>query len=154
MLDFGPVRFFHAFGEGASMKLSSLVVLFACFLIGVLAYGQGVGASGDLTGTVTDPSNAVVVNATVTVTDAQKGIKRPDTTDNQGQYHVLNLQPGSYNVNVEKSGFGTELAKGVVVIIGQTTVMDFRMKVSTATETVEVTSVPPAVETERGHQGN
>jgi hypothetical protein len=136
------------------MKLSNLVVLFSCFLIGGLAYGQGVGASGDLTGTVTDPSNAVVVNATVTVTDAQKGIKRTDSTDNLGQYRVLNLQPGSYSVNVEKSGFGTELAKGVVVIIGQTTVMDFHMKVSAATETVEVTSVPPAVETERGHQGN
>jgi len=53
------------------MKLSSLAkVLFACLILGSMAYGQGVADSGDIAGTVTDPSNAVVANATVTVNNA------------------------------------------------------------------------------------
>jgi hypothetical protein len=137
------------------LKLRNVVqVLFACFLFSGLANAQGVGASGDIIGTVTDPSNAVVPNATITVTEAEKGIKRSNVTDSGGVFHFLNLQPGAYGVNVAKSGFQTELANGVVVTIGQTTVVDFHLKVSAATETVEVTAAPPVVELERGHQAN
>ena len=137
------------------LKLRNIVqVLFACFLISGLAHAQGVGASGDITGTVTDPSKAVVANATVTVTNAEKGIRRADISDALGVYRFPGLQPGTYSVNVAKTGFQPEEAKGVVVVIGQTTLMDFQMKVSPATETVEVTATTPLIETEKGHQAN
>ena len=94
------------------MRLSSLVqVLFAFLLISGLAHAQGVGASGDISGTVTDPSNAVVANATITVADEGKGIKRSNVTDSGGVFHFLNLQPGAYSVTVAKTGFQTELAR-------------------------------------------
>ena len=137
------------------MKLSSLVqVVFICLFFGCLAQAQGVGASGDITGTVTDPSNAVVANATITVTNAERGIKRTDTTDALGVYRFPGVQPGAYSVTVVKTGSQTEEAKGVVVVIGQTTLMDFQMKVSPATETIEVTAMTPLIETEKGHQAN
>ena len=83
------------------LKLRNVVqVLFACFLISGLARAQGVGASGDITGTVTDPSHAVVASATVTVTNAEKGIRRTDLTDALGVYRFPSLQPGPYSVTV------------------------------------------------------
>jgi hypothetical protein len=103
---------------------------------------------------VTDPSGAVVTNATVTATDVAKGIKHTVATDNNGQYRLTGLQPAAYSVSVSKSGFQTELAKNVVVNVGQTSTVDFPMKVSQVSEQVEVTAEPPVVETERGAQAN
>jgi hypothetical protein len=135
-----------------------LIHLLRVFLAGLLltgmAYAQGVGASGDIRGTVTDPSGAVVTNATVTATDVAKGIKHTVATDNNGQYRLTGLQPAAYSLSVAKSGFQTELAKNVVVNVGQTSTVDFPMKVSQVSEQVEVTAEPPVVETERGAQAN
>ena len=101
-----------------------LIHLLRVFLAGLLltgmVYAQGIGASGDIRGTVTDPSGAVVTNATVTATDVARGIKHTVSTDNNGQYRLTGLQPAAYSVSVSKSGFQTELAKNVVVNIGQT----------------------------------
>ena len=55
------------------MKVVSIFLM--CLLVSGLALAQGVGASGDLRGTVTDPSGAIVAGATVTATDVAKGIK-------------------------------------------------------------------------------
>jgi hypothetical protein len=135
-----------------------LIHLLRVFLAGLLltgmVYAQGVGASGDIRGTVTDPSGAVVTNATVTATDVAKGIKHTVATDNNGQYRLTGLQPAAYSVSVSKSGFQTELAKNVVVNVGQTSTVDFPMKVSQVSEQVEVTAEAPVVETERGAQAN
>jgi hypothetical protein len=119
-----------------------------------MVFAQGIGASGDIRGTVTDPSGAVVTAANVTATDIAKGIKHTVATDANGQYRLTNLQPATYSVSVSKSGFQSELAKNVVVNVGQTSTVDFPMKVSQVSEQVEVTAEPPVVETERGAQAN
>lgn len=135
-----------------------LIHLLRVFLAGLLltgmVYAQGVGASGDIRGTVTDPSGAVVTNATVTATDVARGIKHTVATDNNGQFRLTGLQPAAYSLSVSKSGFQTELAKNVVVNVGQTSTVDFPMKVSQVSEQVEVTAEAPVVETERGAQAN
>ncbi|HEY2498597.1 MAG TPA: carboxypeptidase regulatory-like domain-containing protein [Candidatus Angelobacter sp.] len=137
------------------MRLIHLFRTFlACLLLSGMVYAQGVGASGDIRGTVTDPSGAVVTNANVTATDVAKGIKHTVTTDNNGQYHLTSLQPATYSLSVTKSGFQTEVAKTVVVNVGETSTVDFPMKVSQVSESVEVTAEPPVVETERGAQAN
>jgi Carboxypeptidase regulatory-like domain len=137
------------------MKSIHLLRIFlACLLLTGMVYAQGVGSSGDIRGTVTDPSGAVVTNATVTATDVDKGIKHTVTTDNGGQFHLTGLQPATYSLSVSKTGFQSELAKNVVVNVGQTSTVDFPMKVSQVSEQVEVTTEPPVVETERGAQAN
>ena len=137
------------------MRLIHLFRTFlACLLLSGMVYAQGVGASGDIRGTVTDPSGAVVINANVTATDVAKGIKHTVTTDNNGQYHLTSLQPATYSLSVTKTGFQTEIAKSVVVNVGETSTVDFPMKVSQVSESVEVTAEPPVVETERGAQAN
>jgi hypothetical protein len=129
-------------------------VLVVCFLLTGLIYAQGVGASGDIRGTVSDPSGAIVAGANVTVTDVAKGIKHTITTDSGGQYHVFGLLPATYSVSVAKAGFQPEVAKTVPVVIGQTATVNFQLKVSEVSETVEVTAEVPVVETERGSQSN
>lgn len=137
------------------MRLVHLLRIFlACLLLTGMVYAQGVGASGDIKGTVTDPSGAVVTNANVTATDVAKGIKHTVATDNSGQFRLTGLQPATYSVSVSKPGFQSEIAKSVVVNVGQTSTVDFPMKVSQVSEEVEVTAEPPVVETERGAQAN
>ena len=87
--------------------LSLLRMISACLLLSGMAYAQGVGASGDITGIVTDPTGAVITKGTVTATDAAKGLKRSADTDSDGRYTIAGLQPAVYNISVSKSGFQT-----------------------------------------------
>ena len=133
--------------------------LFACVLVCLLlatsaVYAQGVGSSGDLVGTVRDPSGAVLPKVAITVADGQTGFKREVTTDATGQYRVAGLPPSTYDVSAQMSGFATEIRKGVMVQVGQTVVADFQLKVSQVATEIEVTGLPPVVETERGSQAN
>ncbi|HZD94457.1 MAG TPA: TonB-dependent receptor [Candidatus Sulfotelmatobacter sp.] len=134
--------------------MNLLRIVLACLLLTGVMFAQGVGASGDIKGTVTDPSGALVANATVTATDVDKGLKHTTASDNNGQFHLTGLQPATYNVSVSKSGFQPVIAKNVVINIGQTNTVNFPMKVSQVSEQVEVTTEPPVVETERGAQAN
>jgi hypothetical protein len=135
-------------------RVQLLRIIFACLLLTGMVYAQGVGASGEIRGTVTDPSGAVVGNASITATDIDKGIKHTVASDGNGQFHLAALPPARYSVSVSKSGFQSEVAKNVVVNVGQTSTVDFPMKVSQVSEQVEVTAEPPVVETERGAQAN
>src|SRR5208283_5529906 len=63
--------------------------------------------TGRILGSVTDQSGAAVSDATVTITDAQRGITRALSTDQAGLYVAPNLSPGTYKVRVEAKGFKT-----------------------------------------------
>lgn len=137
------------------MKVTKILGLFICLLLAAgMACAQGVGASGELKGTVTDPSGAVISKATVTATESDKGIKRVAVTDSDGQFHFAALPPAAYDISVQAGGFQTSVQKGAVVAIGQTLVLDFHLKVSKATESVEVTTEPPVVDTQQAGQSN
>ncbi len=135
--------------------MKSLACLVLCLaLASGAAYAQGVGSSGNIQGTVTDPSGALLPKAVVTVAGAQTGLKRTAVTDAAGQFRVANLAPATYDVTVEVQGFTSEVRKGVVVSIGQTVISDFQMKVLKVATEVEVSSEAAVVETERSSQAN
>ncbi len=135
--------------------MKSLASVFVCLLLATsLAHAQGVGSSGDITGTVTDSSGAFLPKVTVSVVDTQTGLKRTAVTDGAGQYRVAGLSPSTYEVSAGLPGFATDLRKSVPVAVGQTVVSDFRMKPSQVGTVIEVTSEPPVVETERGSQAD
>ncbi|MFQ5776943.1 MAG: carboxypeptidase regulatory-like domain-containing protein [Terriglobia bacterium] len=138
------------------MKTGSRAVLLLTFLVvGTSAgYAQGVGASGDIRGTVTDPSGAVVPQATVVVVNADKGIRRTDVADAAGAYRVTGLPPAAYDVTAESRGFETQIRKGVVVTVGQTVIVDFQLQVSAMATEVVVTTETPLLEPEKTHQAN
>src|SRR5438105_6641743 len=72
----------HCYLGGFMRLIHLLRVFLAGLLLTGMVYAQGVGASGDIRGTVTDPSGAVITNANVTATDIAKGIKHTVATDN------------------------------------------------------------------------
>jgi len=135
--------------------MKSLACTFVCLLLSAcMARAQGVGTSGDITGTVFDSVSAVLAGVTISVVDTQTGLKRTVLTDGAGQYRVAGLPPSTYAVSAAMTGFATELRKSVPVAIGQTVVSDFRMKPAQVATVIEVTSEPPVVETERGSQAD
>ena len=125
-----------------------------CLLLFGGAHAQGVGSSGDIKGTVTDPKGAVLPNAAVAVVGTETGLRRTAVTDDAGQYRVTNLPPATYDVSAELHGFDTAVRKGVTVTIGETVLADFQLNVSGVAGVVDVTSEAPVVETERAGQAN
>src|ERR1700692_3501710 len=135
------------------MKL--IACTFVCLLLAAsVAQAQGVGTSGDITGTVVDSVGALLPGVTVSVVDTQTGGRHTVMTDGAGQYRVAGLSPSSYEVSAALPGFATDLRRSVPVAVGQTVISDFRMKPSQVATVIEVTSEPPVVETERGSQAD
>jgi len=135
--------------------MKSLACTFVCLLLAAsVVQAQGVGSSGEITGTVVDSAGLVLPKVTISVVDTQTGLKRTVATDGAGQYRVAGLSPSTYEVSAALSGFATDLRKSVPVAIGQTVISDFRMKPAKVATVLEVTSEPPVVETERGSQAD
>lgn len=97
---------------------------------------------------MTDQANAIIPNAKVTVTSVSTGQAKSVTTDNDGRYVIPFLPPSEYKVVVEATGFSRTTRSGVNLEVGQSATLDFNLKVGSATETVEVTSDAPLLNTE------
>ncbi len=135
--------------------MKSIACVLGCLIVATfLAHAQGVGTSGEITGTVTDSSGGLVLKATVNVADSQTGLKRTVTTNSTGQYRAAGLPPATYDVSVEMAGFATEIRKAVTVAVGQTVTSDFKLNLSPVATVVEVTGQQAVVETERGSQAD
>ncbi len=101
--------------------------------------------SGDLTGTVTDPSGAVVSGATVTLKSDTTGATHTTTSNASGAYRFSLLQPGSYTVTANATGFSKSQTT-TSVAAGQATIADVKLSVGASSQTVEVTSAAPLVQ--------
>src|SRR6202790_4009762 len=110
------------------------------------AYAQGSGAN--LTGTVKDPSSAIIPNAQVSITDAATGIVRTVSTDVAGFYSAPNLLPGNYEVRVTAPGFSTQMQKGITLTVGAQQRLDITLQVGQVSQTIDVTTEAPQVELE------
>src|ERR1700730_10099879 len=118
------------------------------------ARAQGVGASASIRGTVIDPTGGVIAKASIVATDTLKGLQYTSLSGLDGQYELVGLAPSTYNVAASLSSFQTQIQKDVVVNVGEMVVLDFRLAVATTAQTVEVSAIPPVVETERGGQAD
>ncbi len=93
---------------------------------------------GSITGLVSDPSGARIVNCSVMVSNTETGVTRMVTTNRAGTYSVPNLLPGSYRITASAPGFGnTELA-GITIAVGTAQTLDFSLGVSSHIEQVNV----------------
>ena len=95
------------------------------------AYSQLAG-SGAITGSVTDPTGAVVPAADVTIRNADTGVERKIGTTDAGVYTAAFLPPGHYEVEVGKKGFATVLHKDLTLRVGQTLTVDVALSVQAA----------------------
>src|SRR5215831_1074513 len=117
------------------MMLKS-VLLALC--VSTLAFAQG--NTGNISGTVTDPTGAAVPGAAVTGTNAATGATAKTTTNEQGAYALPSLLAGSYRISVSKSGFRSEARSGVEVNAGVSVTVNIRLEVGQTSETVEVSA--------------
>ena len=106
--------------------------------------------TGDVVGTVVDQSNAVVANATVTLSSTETGVSETTKTSATGLYRFSLLKPGNYNLLVEQPGF-RKVSQSVVVGIGNVTTANIQLQVGQGTETVEVTGAAPLLQTENAN---
>jgi hypothetical protein len=103
--------------------------------------------SGDISGTVTDSSGAVIPNASVTVTNPRTGAKKMGTSSSSGSFRVSLLTPGRYHVTVTAAGFDSS-ATDVEVDAGVVATDDVKLQIGSASTTIEVTEAAPLLHTE------
>lgn len=97
-------------------------------------------SAGTITGTVTDPTGAVIPGATITVTDPATKTQRTSTSNKDGQFVLSNVQPGNYDLTAAKAGFSTDQITGLTISVGTQTSANFKMAVGSENTTVEVTA--------------
>ena len=109
--------------------------------------GNAQSTSGRVRGTVTDASGGAVATAMVTLVNSATNVKRETTTSASGEYQFLEVGVGTYEVNVNQTGFKKFVRKDVTVDLNQVVSVDISLQVGGSTETVEVTGQPPVVDT-------
>jgi len=108
---------------------------------------------GSIIGLVTDPAGARVAGAQVTVTNLDANQPVTLTTDENGQYTANLLRIGRYSVTVEKPGFQKAVQPSVDVGVNQTARVDIALQIGSATESVQVTTAAPLLQTESSSLG-
>ena len=124
-------------------------VAFACFLLLSVAHvslAQNTN-SGDIRGTVTDSSGAVMLGVSVTLTNNDTGVINKFVTNSNGLYDTNSILPGNYTVEFGKAGFATLKRGPIPIQVGIVTV-DATLKVGSSSQVVEVTSTAPLLKTE------
>src|SRR6266576_3608370 len=119
--------------DGWYMRKLRLVLGLFCVMAGV-AWGQ---TAGEITGEVKDPSGADTPNASVTATNTATNVVRSTVTNTSGVYSFPDLAPGTYDVKVAASGFGTVIKTNIQLQVQQTARVDFILAVGQATQTIE-----------------
>jgi Carboxypeptidase regulatory-like domain/TonB-dependent Receptor Plug Domain/TonB dependent receptor len=104
-------------------------------------------------GTVRDASNAVVLDAKVTLTSTETGISVVRMSAENGGFEFPAVRPGIYLVTAEKTGFALALVENVQVQVGARLRVDLQMPVGQLTEKVEVTAGTPLLETDSSQRG-
>ncbi len=109
--------------------------------------------TADITGRVLDQNGAAVAGATVTARNAGTGQERSAQSDQQGNYTIAELLPGTYEITVEAANFSKAVVKGREVNVGATVTLNFDLKPGQITEVVNITSDQLQIETTRSDLG-
>lgn len=119
-----------------------------------LTLAQSDVSSATVRGTVTDQQGAAVAGATVTAKNLDQGSTRSNTTNADGEFQILALRPGLYEITVQAQGFANFLVKDAQLTIGQVASYTIKMEVGKVTNEVTVTSSSPLIEIERTQQSD
>jgi hypothetical protein len=128
-------------------RLVCIALLFAALLPAQTA------GTATLVGNVYDGSGAIVAGAKVTVLNTANSFVSESLTTPEGSYYVPYLQPGSYRLTVEASGFKRYVREGIVLRIAETPRVDVSLEVGAVTESVQVSGAAPLLETETAGSG-
>ncbi len=133
------------------MARSSCLLLYLGMILTTFVFASD--PTGTITGTVTDPSGAVVRKAHITVSNEATNGARDAETNDDGDYTVALLPPGRYRVTADSTGFRRSIFSDVTVDVDQTVRVDFALQVGAADEEVHVKDTPPAIQTDTSTLG-
>src|ERR1019366_4376110 len=133
--------------HGLVSRLATLLCCSAMLLFATNGYSQLAG-TGNIQGTVTDSTGAVIPNATITLTDQATQAKRTDVSNSAGAYLFPGIPIGTYNLQVAAPGFKTSLQTGIVLEVGSNIAVNASLQVGSADVKVEVQAEGLALQTE------
>lgn len=138
----------NGFNAGIALSAQSLkwrfVLVFTILLLLAPALFAQSLTTGDIAGTLKDPSGAVVPNAAVTLKSLDTGATQASTTDSTGEFRFRLLKTGQYMVSTSPAGF-QKLEQPVEVAVGSVATLNLTLQVGTSTQTVEVSAGAPLV---------
>ena len=120
------------------------VVIVCMILAACLTVWPQAADTGQITGSVTDPTGAVIVGAKVTLTDKATNTSHSTESNGSGVFTFANVVPGTYDLTASKSGFRDYRFSGARVLVGQLMTVNVQMKLGAAVQEVTVTSTPGA----------
>ena len=130
------------------------LVLLASVCLAPQCLGQASSTTGTVRGVVLDSQGAVVPNASVVVTNPATGTVRTVTSNADGTYQVPQLNPGTYRIDVNVTGFDKLTAKDVVLTVGQTVTYDAHLTVGGSNTVVEVSTAALLIDQTQTQQAN
>jgi len=136
-----------------AMRLMYLITVVLVCIGCVTARCQSAISNGTITGFVSDPSGGVIVNASVTATDVLTGQSVNKHTDTTGRYEFVDLPFGTYDVEVEQTGFEKIVHSGIVVDADSSNRVDFTLRVGSENQQVTVNAAAVQVNTETAEVG-
>src|SRR5215469_531535 len=128
-----------------SFQSTRVLAAFFCLFCSALLIAQSTG--GRILGRVTDPSGAVVANVKVTLINEATGTQRFVTTNESGDYVLVEVVPGTYYTEYELTGFKKNVRHGITVDVNQVVTLNMVLQLGEAKEIVDVTSEAPLVDT-------
>jgi len=125
------------------------IILFFAFALSLSSHigqAQSAAAMGRLEGTVTDSSGAAIADADVSVSNQNTGVSTSVRSSAEGEFIVLYLDPGSYEVSIKKNGFGRLVLKDIAVSVGTRAILHPQLSVGKVESTVTVRAETPLVD--------
>jgi len=133
--------------------LRCAVLAIVCILLVQSKAAFGQVDEGAITGTIQDPSGAVIPNAEVVLLNTDQGRTLQTKSDASGAYTFSPVRAGHYTVTVSAQGFAKTTQKNITVNVAQTLQLNVALKPGGTTETVEVNTAPPVLQTQEASVG-
>ena len=135
-------------------SLLGMALLLCIYALVPAALFSQSASTGTVAGTVTDPSGAAVVAATITLTDKATNTPRTASTNENGRYILVDIPAGSYDVNVSKQGFRISRLSSQTVNVGTALTLNVTLEIGSVAESVEVTASNAELQTLNATVGN
>ena len=136
------------FRKGYWKSPGALLLLVLAIVAGAPS-GFSQAVNGTLLGTVSDATGAIVANAKITATETATGAAHQTTTNDSGNYSFPDLQPGSYSVTVESTGFKKATQQNISLLANSAVRVDVKLQPGDVDETIYVSTAPPLLQTDR-----
>jgi hypothetical protein len=130
---------------------AAFAVMLSIFLSNTIYARAQSTTTSQVNGLVTDSNGAVVPGVTITITNSATGVSYRAATDGLGAYHVTDLLPGRYSMEVVKTGFATQHVLPFTLIVGQLFQQNITLAVGQAEQTVTVSAAALLLNTESSH---